>query len=47
MVGRSAAGRGVVERDFVPTEEPDSSEDDLVLLGWRPDVCAAGFAVSV
>ena len=46
IVGRSAAGRGVVERDFVSAEEPDSNEDDLVLLGWRLDVCAAGFADS-
>lgn len=42
-MGRSVAGRGVVERDLVSVEEPDSSDDDLVVPGCRDVECAAGF----
>lgn len=45
IVGCVGAGRGVVERDFVPLDEPDSRDEDLVPGGCRPGDgdCAAGF----
>ena len=38
------AGRGVVDRLFVPAEEPDSKEADRVLGGLSPEEAAVGSA---
>lgn len=38
------AGRGVVDRFFVPVEEPDSKDADRVLGGLSPEEAAGGSA---
>lgn len=38
------AGRGVVDRVFVPVEDPDSKDADRVLGGWSPEEGAGGSA---